>query len=378
MSALLRKDSIVVTFTTSAESIHEGTVHEIEKGEGSVVAQDEVIMSIETDKEIKKITAPTSGTVTKLNVEVGKTVKIGAPLLELTPGAGPAPAAAKPESKPAAEKPAATPKSTETPAAKAPAPEKPSAPKAESKPQDKGKETKAPIAGSRSETRVKMARIRTRTAERLKDAQNTAAMLTTFNEIDMGNLMEFRKKFKDDVQKNKNVKLGFMSAFVKAAVYALKDQPVVNAYIDGQDIVYHDYIDISVAVASPRGLVVPVIRNAETLSFLDVERTLAELGDKARKDAISLEEMTGGTFTISNGGVFGSLMGTPILNPPQAAILGMHAVNDRPVAVNGQVVIRPMMYVALTYDHRLIDGREAVTFLRKIKEAVEDPRVLLL
>lgn len=223
-----------------------------------------------------------------------------------------------------------------------------------------------------------MTRMRMRTAERLKDSQNTAAMLTTFNEIDMSNLMEFRAKYKDDVQKKTGVKLGFMSAFAKASVHALKEQPVVNAYMDGQDVVYHDFIDISVAVASPRGLVVPVIRNVENMSFLDVERALSQLSDKAKDDKITVEDMTGGTFTISNGGVFGSLMGTPILNPPQTAILGMHAINDRPVAIKGQVVIRPMMYVALTYDHRLIDGREAVTFLKKIKEAIEDPRCLLL
>eukprot|EP00047_Mylnosiga_fluctuans_P020509 m.93091 g.93091 ORF g.93091 m.93091 type:complete len:535 (-) comp8529_c0_seq3:40-1644(-) len=375
-SAVMRSD-INVVFASSAESIHEGTVFEIQKGEGSVVAQDEVIMTIETDKEVTKVTAPKSGKVGKILVEPGSTVKIGATLFSITPGEGPAPAAAAPKAAAAAAPaPAAAPA-----APKAAAPEAPKAapaPAPAAKPAAKDAPAPAAIAGSRGETRVKMTRMRSRTAERLKDSQNTAAMLTTFNEVDMSNLMDFRKKYKDDVQKNKNIKLGFMSAFVKASVHALKDQPVVNAYIQGEDIVYHDFIDISVAVASPRGLVVPVIRNAENLSFLEVEKYLADLSAKARNNEISLEDMTGGTFTISNGGVFGSLMGTPILNPPQAAILGMHAVNDRPVAINGQVVIRPMMYLALTYDHRLIDGREAVTFLRKIKEAIEDPRVLLL
>lgn len=349
---------------------------DIEKAVGDAVSQDDVVLSIETDKEVKKFTAPVAGKVGSILVTKGATVKLGKDLFSITPGAAPAKAAApKAEAAapaagaaPAAPKPAAP-----TPAAVvAPAPAKPAPTK------EASAAPSSAIVGSRSETRVQMTRMRARTAERLKDSQNTAAMLTTFNEIDMSNIMEFRKKYKDDVLKKHNVKLGFMSAFCKAAVHALKDQPVVNAYIDGQDIVYHDYIDISVAVASPRGLVVPVIRNAEGMSFLDIERKLAELSAKARDSSISIEDMTGGTFTISNGGVFGSLMGTPIINPPQAAILGMHAVNDRPVAINGQVVIRPMMYVALTYDHRLIDGREAVTFLRKIKEAIEDPRVLVL
>jgi 2-oxoglutarate dehydrogenase E2 component (dihydrolipoamide succinyltransferase) len=220
--------------------------------------------------------------------------------------------------------------------------------------------------------------MRSRIAERLKDAQNTAAMLTTFQECDMGTLMELRGRYKDDFEKRHGVKLGFMSAFVKASAAALREVPAVNASIEGGDIVYHDFCDVSVAVSSPRGLVVPVIRDVQTMSFADVEKTLAELAAKARDDKIALEDMAGGTFTISNGGVFGSLMGTPILNPPQSAILGMHAIRDRPVAVKGQVVIRPMMYLALTYDHRLIDGREAVTFLKSIKEKIEDPSRLLL
>jgi len=223
-----------------------------------------------------------------------------------------------------------------------------------------------------------MNRMRTRIAERLKESQNTYALLTTFQEADMHNLMQMRDEFKDEFQKKHGAKLGFMSAFVKAAAVALVDQPVVNAVITGSDIVYRSYVDISVAVATPKGLVTPVLRNCETMSFADIEKQIAALGEKARKGQISLEDLAGGTFTISNGGVYGSLMGTPIVNPPQSAILGMHAINKKAVVVNDQIVIRPIMYLALTYDHRLIDGREAVTFLRKIKSVIEDPRRLLL
>ncbi|KYN19524.1 Dihydrolipoyllysine-residue succinyltransferase [Trachymyrmex cornetzi] len=233
------------------------------------------------------------------------------------------------------------------------------------------------IIGTRTEQRVKMNRMRLRIAERLKDAQNTNAMLTTFNEIDMSRIIEFRKTHQESFTKKYGIKLGFMSPFVAASAYALKDQPVVNAVIDGTDIVYRDYVDISVAVATPKGLVVPVLRSVENKNFAEIEIALAALGEKARKGKITVEDMDGGTFTISNGGVFGSLLGTPIINPPQSAILGMHGVFDRPIAVKGEVKIRPMMYIALTYDHRLIDGREAVMFLRKIKDAVEDPRIIL-
>jgi len=207
---------------------------------------------------------------------------------------------------------------------------------------------------------------------------STCAMLTTFNEIDMSNIMEMSNKYKDTFAKKHSLKLGFMSAFVKATAFALQDQPVVNAVIDEAEIVYRDYIDISVAVSTPKGLVVPVLRNVEGMNYADIEKTINALGEKARDGKLAIEEMDGGTFTISNGGVFGSMFVTPIINPPQSAILGMHAIFERPVNVGGKVEIRPMMYVALTYDHRLVDGREAVTFLRKIKSAVEDPRVLLL
>lgn len=220
--------------------------------------------------------------------------------------------------------------------------------------------------------------MRMRIAERLKDSQNTAASLTTFNEIDMSNLMEMRSKFKDAVLKEHNVKLGFMSAFIKASASALQAVPEVNGRIEGDEVVYSDFVDISVAVATPKGLVTPVLRNCESMDFVQIEKAMSEMSTKARDNKITIEDLSGGTFTISNGGVFGSLMGTPIINQPQSAILGMHAIKERPVVVNGKIEIRPMMYVALTYDHRLIDGREAVTFLVKVKEAIEDPRRLLL
>ncbi|XP_049562688.1 dihydrolipoyllysine-residue succinyltransferase component of 2-oxoglutarate dehydrogenase complex, mitochondrial isoform X2 [Orcinus orca] len=295
-----------------------------------------------------------------------------------------APAAAAPKAEPAASA-VPPPPAASIPTQMPPVPS-PSQPLT-SKPVSAVKPTAAPPVaepgagtGLRSEHREKMNRMRQRIAQRLKEAQNTCAMLTTFNEIDMSNIQEMRSRHRDAFLKKHNLKLGFMSAFVKASAFALQEQPVVNAVIDDttKEVVYRDYIDISVAVATPRGLVVPVIRNVETMNYADIERTISELGEKARKNELAIEDMDGGTFTISNGGVFGSLFGTPIINPPQSAILGMHAIVDRPVVVGGKVEVRPMMYVALTYDHRLIDGREAVTFLRKIKAAVEDPRVLLL
>jgi 2-oxoglutarate dehydrogenase E2 component (dihydrolipoamide succinyltransferase) len=223
-----------------------------------------------------------------------------------------------------------------------------------------------------------MSRMRLRIAERLKMAQNVNAMLTTFNEVDMSKVSAIRNQYKDVFQKKHNIKLGFMSSFVKASTQALLENPDINASIDGTDIVYHDYVDVSVAVATPTGLVVPVLRDTHRMSFKDIEATIAAYGEKARSNRIAVEDMVGGTFTISNGGVYGSLMGTPIINPPQSAILGMHGIFNRPVAVEGKVEIRPMMYVALTYDHRLIDGAGAVTFLRRVKELVEDPVRLLL
>ncbi|MFQ6016866.1 MAG: 2-oxoglutarate dehydrogenase complex dihydrolipoyllysine-residue succinyltransferase, partial [Kiloniellaceae bacterium] len=228
------------------------------------------------------------------------------------------------------------------------------------------------------EERVRMTRLRKRIAERLKEAQNTAAMLTTFNEVDMGAVMDLRKKYREAFETKHGVRLGFMSFFTKAAVAALKEIPAVNAQIDGDDLVYKNHYDIGMAVSTPQGLVVPVLRDADRMSFAEIEKTLAELGRRARDGKLAMAEMTGGTFTITNGGVFGSLLSTPILNPPQSGILGLHKIAERPVAVAGEVRVRPMMYLALSYDHRIIDGREAVTFLVRIKEHIEDPRRLLL
>ncbi|KAK7872490.1 hypothetical protein R5R35_014281 [Gryllus longicercus] len=353
-----------------AESVSEGDV-KFQKEVGDAVAVDDVVLEIETDKTSVPVPAPASGIIVERLVPDGSPVKAGQALFKLkVTGVAPPKAAAKPV---AAGK-AAPPKPAAAPAP--PTPAKPSAPgkPATAKPAAPAKA----IIGTRSETRVKMNRMRQRIAQRLKEAQNTNAMLTTFNEVDMSHIIQFRKQHLEAFQKKYNQKFGFMSPFVKASAFALQDQPVVNAVISGSDIVYRDYIDISIAVATPKGLVVPVLRNVESMNFADIELEISALGNKARKGTLAVEEMDGGTFSISNGGVFGSLMGTPIINPPQSAILGMHGVFDRPIAVKGQVVIRPMMYVALTYDHRLIDGRDAVYFLRKIKDAVEDPRIMFL
>ncbi len=223
-----------------------------------------------------------------------------------------------------------------------------------------------------------MSRLRQTVAKRLKEAQDTAAMLTTFNDVDMSAVMEARSRYKDLFEKKHGIRLGFMSFFVKAVALAVRDVPAVNGSIEGDEIVYRDYLDVSIAVSAPKGLVVPVIRNAQAMSFAEIEKTIAEYGKKAKEGTLTLDEMTGGTFTISNGGVFGSLLSTPILNPPQSGVLGMHRIEERPVAIDGQVVIRPMMYLALSYDHRLVDGREAVTFLVRVKEAIEDPTRLLI
>lgn len=370
-----------------AESVSEGDVR-WEKAVGDSVAEDEVVCEIETDKTSVQVPSPAAGVIEELLVPDGGKVEGGTPLFKLRKGAG----AAKADPSPAAEAPAAPPPPpTPTPApATVPAatPHVPpvSPPVAQAKPVASVRPTAAPptpapqSAGGRGESRVKMNRMRLRIAERLKEAQNTCAMLTTFNEVDMSNIQEMRNLHKDAFLKKHNTKVGFMSPFVKAAAHALMDQPAVNAVIDDttKEIVYRDYVDISVAVATPKGLVVPVIRNVESMNFADIEKAINALGEKARKNELAVEDMDGGTFTISNGGVFGSMFGTPIINPPQSAILGMHGIFDRPVAIKGKVEIRPMMYVALTYDHRLIDGREAVTFLRKIKSVVEDPRLLLL
>lgn len=377
-----------------AESITEGDVR-WEVAVGDSVTEDQVVAEIETDKTTVPVPSPAAGVVTELLIPDGERVEAGAELFKLEVGAGggsaPKPAAAEPPPPPAAAPPppaaappppaVAAPPPPPIPTTMPPVPPIPTKPLSVT-PAGSVIPVKAVdhnvIGGSRAETRVKMNRMRLKIAQRLKDAQNTCAMLTTFNEINMTNIIELRKSYQDEFVKKHGIKLGFMSAFLKASAYALSDQPVVNGVIDGNEIVYRDFIDISVAVASPKGLVVPVIRNVEQMNYVEIEKTLVELGEKARKGDLAIEDMDGGTFTVSNGGVFGSLMGTPIINPPQSAILGMHATLQRPVAVGGKVEIHPMMYIALTYDHRLIDGKEAVTFLKKIKSAVEDPRVIFL
>nr|CAD7452373.1 unnamed protein product [Timema tahoe] len=405
---LAGEESKIVVVPNFADSVSEGDVR-WEKAVGDQVSVDEVVVEIETDKTSVAVPAPENGIIEELFVEDGATVKAGQKLFKLKVTAAGAPAskpkeAAAPAPPPptAASAPPPPPPSTNAhppPATPPPPTPPPSAPKTQipvaairhaqalenasvkTPPADPTKE----ISGTRSIHRVKMSRMRVRIAERLKESQNTAAMLTTFNELDMtsddvcvySNIMEFRKTHQDAFTKKHGIKLGFMSPFLKASAYALQDQPVVNAVIEGNEIVYRDFVDISVAVATPKGLVVPVVHNVDAMTYAEIELKLVELGEKARKGALSVEESDGGTFTVSNGGVFGSLMGTPIINPPQSAILGMHGVFERPVAIKGQVVIRPMMYIALTYDHRLIDGREAVLFLRKIKAAVEDPRIIL-
>jgi 2-oxoglutarate dehydrogenase E2 component (dihydrolipoamide succinyltransferase) len=258
------------------------------------------------------------------------------------------------------------------PAAEAKAPSGPAAAPAPAQP-------KAPAAaGERREERVKMSRLRQTIAKRLKDAQNTAAMLTTFNDVDMSAVIDARARYKDLFEKKHGIRLGFMGFFVKACALAARDVPSVNASLDGDEIVYHDYLDVSVAVSAPKGLVVPVVRNADRMSFAEIEKTIADFGKRAKEGTLGIEDMQGGTFTISNGGVFGSLLSTPIINPPQSAVLGMHRIEERPVVKDGQIVARPMMYLALSYDHRIIDGREAVTYLVRVKEAIEDPTRLLI
>lgn len=368
------------------DSITEGSVAAVLKQPGDVVQEDDVIAQIETDKVTidVKFTGK-SGKITTLSVAEGDTVVVGQKVAEFEEGdfggggsSSTAAAASAPEPAAAAAPPPPPPQQQQ-PAAAAPPPPPPPPPKPQAAAAPKAEEA-APAAtqGDRPERRVKMTRLRLRVAERLKGAQNTYAMLTTFNEVDMTGLMEMRTAFKDAFYEKHGVKLGFMSAFVKAAASALQEVPAVNAVIDGQEIIYRDYTDISIAVATPKGLVVPVLRSVDKLSFADVEKTINQLGKKAREGTISIDEMAGGTFTISNGGVYGSMLSTPIINPPQSAILGMHNITQRAMVVNGTIQPRPMMYIALTYDHRLIDGREAVTFLKRIKEVVEDPRRLLL
>ena len=384
------------------ESVTEATIAKWFKNEGDTIKADEPLVELETDKVTVEVPAPASGKLEKINVLAGTTVNVGALLGSILEGAAGATAApaAKPTSvatpAPLAAKAAET---TLSPAVRKAVVENSLNPADIAGTGKGGRITKgdviatlekpaapapipvampsAPVA-SGGEERVKMTRLRQTIARRLKDAQNTAAMLTTFNEVDMTEVMAMRNQFKDVFEKKHGVKLGFMSFFVKACIQALKDVPAVNAEIDGEDIVYKNYYHVGVAVGTDRGLVVPVLHDADMLSFSGIEKTIAAYGKKARDGQLQISDMQGGTFTISNGGIYGSLMSTPILNTPQSGILGMHKIQERPIAINGQVVIRPMMYLALSYDHRIVDGKEAVTFLVRVKETLEDPQRALL
>lgn len=394
------------------ESVTEGTIAEWFKQPGEAVAADEPICSLETDKVAVDVPSPVAGIMSEHRAAVGDTVEVGAVIAVIEAGAtaaaaAPAAAAAKAEAPaPAATEELLTPAQTMSPAVRRAVLEHgvdPSTIKGSGKDgrltkedvlaaaeaKAKGPATPAPApaampaapvatGGARGTERVKMTRMRQTIAKRLKAAQDNAAMLTTFNDVDMSAVIEARDKYKDLFAKKHDIRLGFMGFFAKAACLALKDVPSVNAYIDGDEIIYHDYVDISVAVSAPNGLVVPVIRDADKKGFARIEQDIADFGARAKAGTLTMEDMTGGTFTISNGGVFGSLMSTPIINPPQSAVLGLHRIEDRPVVRNGQIVIRPMMYLALSYDHRLIDGREAVTALKIIKEAIEDPTRMLI
>ena len=414
--------SIEVKVPTLGESVSEATVGQWLKKPGEAVALDEPIVSLETDKVAVEVPSPVAGVLGQILVAEGETVTVGALLGTVEDGVA---AAGNVPVTPREEKPVPPASDTLAPAAApapAPAPTGDDAAAAALSPAVRravlehgidpstvkgtgkdGRLTKEDVlaaaqakaaspapaataaavpasvaAPGRNEERVKMTRLRQTIAKRLKSAQETAALLTTFNDVDMSAVMAAREKYKDVFEKKHGVKLGFMSFFAKASCLALKDIPAVNAQIQGDEIVYHDYVDISVAVSAPNGLVVPVVRDADKLSFAGIEKAIANYGKKAREGALTMEDMKGGTFTISNGGVFGGLMSTPIINPPQSAVLGLHRIEDRPVVRNGEIVIRPMMYIALSYDHRIIDGREAVTALKTIKEAIEDPTRLLI
>ena len=427
-----------VQVPTLGESITEGTLAQWLKKPGEAVAADEPIASLETDKVSVEVPSPIAGVLTEQLVAEGATVAVGAPIARIdenasasasaTPaqaaaaattnpaGAGETPALRSDATAPVAEAEHDDHITTLSPAVRravleyhvdpssirgtgkdgrltkddviaaaqgqkaggaAPAPEAraPAAPA----PAPQSAQAKAPaVTGERREERVKMTRLRQTVARRLKEAQNTAAMLTTFNDVDMTAVIEARARYKDLFEKKHGIRLGFMGFFVKACALAAKDVPAVNGSIEGDEIVYRDYLDVSIAVSAPKGLVVPVIRNADRMSFAEIEKTIADFGKRAKEGTLGIEDMTGGTFTISNGGVFGSLLSTPIINPPQSAVLGMHRIEERPVVKDGQIVARPMMYLALSYDHRAIDGKEAVTFLIKVKECIEDPKKLQL
>ncbi|EPX81595.1 2-oxoglutarate dehydrogenase complex dihydrolipoyllysine-residue succinyltransferase [Litoreibacter arenae] len=393
-------ESIDVMVPTLGESVTEATVSTWFKKVGDTVAQDEMLCELETDKVSVEVPAPAAGTITEILAEEGTTVEASAKLAVLSSGGG---AAASASAAPAASAPAPA-SSGDKDVENAPSANKIMAEKGidpatvqgsgrdgrimkedvqnatASAPAPAAQAPRAPVSADDEprEERVKMTRLRQTIARRLKESQNTAAMLTTYNEVDMGAVMDLRNEYKDLFLKKHGVKLGFMSFFTKACVHALKEVPEVNAEIDGTDVVYKNYVHMGIAAGTPTGLVVPVIRDADSMSFAEIEKAIAEKGAKARDGKLSMEEMQGGSFTISNGGVYGSLMSSPILNPPQSGILGMHKIQDRPMAINGEVVIRPMMYLALSYDHRIVDGKGAVTFLVRVKEALEDPRRLLM
>jgi 2-oxoglutarate dehydrogenase E2 component (dihydrolipoamide succinyltransferase) len=407
---------VEIRVPTLGESVTEATVAKWLKKVGDSVRTDEPLVELETDKVTLEVNAQASGVISEIAVPQGSAVKVGTLLGMIGEGSGKAaaPANANKTAAPAAAPVASAPPSpSPAPAASIPSGNAPLSPAVrkmvddnklnpsaipatgregrlttedvvnymnapKSAPAKAASVSSGPRSREAEEQRVKMTRLRQRIAERLKEAQNTAAMLTTFNEVDMGNLMAMRKQHNEAFEKKHGVKLGFMSLFVKACVQALKALPAVNAEIEGDDLIYKNYYDIGVAVGTEQGLVVPVVRDADKLGFADIEKKIAELAGKARTGKLTIPELTGGTFTITNGGIYGSLMSTPILNPPQSGILGMHKIQERPMVVNGQLVARPMMYIALSYDHRVIDGREAVTFLVKVKEALEDPQRLLL
>ncbi|MCQ3829362.1 2-oxoglutarate dehydrogenase complex dihydrolipoyllysine-residue succinyltransferase [Microbulbifer elongatus] len=397
--------TIEIKAPTFPESVQDGTIATWHKQPGEAVSRDELIVDIETDKVVLEVVAPADGAISEIIKGEGDTVLSNEVIAKFEEGAGgsagdSSEAAPAPAEAPAAEAPAASGEKIAMPSAKKMAAEKgvdlagvegtgkggrvlkEDVMKAGSAPAASAPAAAAQVevtAGERVEKRVPMTRMRKRIAERLLDASQSTAMLTTFNEVNMKPIMDLRKNYKDLFEKTHNgTRLGFMGFFVKAAVEALKRYSAVNASIDGNDIVYHGYQDIGVAVSSPKGLVVPILRNAENMGLADMENNIRDLGVRARDGKLSIEEMTGGTFTITNGGVFGSLLSTPILNPPQTAILGMHKIQERPMAVDGKVEILPMMYLALSYDHRLIDGKEAVGFLVAIKEMIEDPARILL
>ncbi len=403
--------SMEVKVPNLPESVSDAIVAKWHKKPGDTVARDENLVDLETDKVVLEVPAPADGTLSDIKADEGETVTEGALLGLLEEGEAPAAGekekeetagddsgdsdrGGKPDDKQGAEKPAPAPQAAKAgskagqedlaPSVRRLVNEHGVDPSGVEASGRGGRLTKGDVlahlkgGGPRPEERVKMSRLRSRIAERMKDAQNTAAILTSFNEVNLQAVMDIRSRYKDDFLKRHDVKLGFMSFFVKACSEALRKHPVVNASIDGDEIVYHGFQDIGIAVSTERGLLVPILRDAHRMSLADIEGAIAEYAEQARKGTIKLEDLQGGTFTITNGGVFGSLLSTPLLNMPQSAILGMHAIKERPIAENGEVVIRPMMYIALSYDHRIIDGKDAVQFLVAVKQALEDPARMLL